>query len=211
MKLLGNRSKKSAPPGKSPSTRVPHPFDLLPVRLTMELERSARLAVMLARSRALGDVSVADFLAAMYLNHWEGLERYWADARAIESYLGSICGVSPQRWHKWLLEYDAKRFEGERQRRRKFAFPRKRAKKDTPVNGLGLSRDLQSVLRRAGRIAPGREREDGRTIPILTSESILLAMARDDASEVGRRLAATGLDVERLERAAKDPKRAPIH
>lgn len=210
MKLLGKRPKKFAPAGRSPASRVPHPFDLLPFRLTIELERSAGLAVMLARSRALGAISVADFLAAMYLNHWEGLERYWEDAGSIERYLGSICGVSPQRWHKWLLEYDAGRREGERRRRRTFSFRRKRRSTDATSDSLRLSRELQSVLRRAGRISPGREREDGRTIPVLTSESILLAMARDDGSEVGRRLAATGLDVAKLERAAKDPRRAPI-
>jgi len=210
MKLLGNKAGKSSPNGKPPAGRLPAPFDRLEARLTKELERSARLAVMLAKSRALGAVSVADFLAAMYLNHWEGLERFWEDAEGIENYLVTICRVSPQRWHRWLLEYEAERHENERQEQRRFSLRRTKKNGDRVKGDLGLSRELQSVFYRAGRIAPGRERNDGRSIPILTSESVLLAMSRDGESEVGRRLAATGLDVERLERVAKDPKRTPI-
>jgi len=211
MKLLGKKAGKTATGARTPASRTPHPFDELPMRLTRELERAANLAVMLAQSRALGTVSAVDFLAAMYLNHWEGLERYWHDAEEIEKYLASVCRVSPQRWHKWLLEYDAERREEALQARRKFTLGRKPSRRETGGDGLGMSRELESVLRRAGRISPVRDPEEGRTIPILTSESVLLAMARDGDSEVGRRLASTGLDVEKLERAARDPKRAPLH
>lgn len=211
MKLLGNKTRKKAAEESVSALATPHLFDGLSLRLTKELDRSIHLAAMLAKSRALDSISVADFLAAMYLNHWDALERYWDESEEIEKYLVSLCHVSPQRWHKWLLEYEADRRDGERQRRGKFALRRSRREMDAPRNELGLSRELESVLGRAGRITPGRERRGSTTIPILTSECILLAMARDDNSEVGRRLVSTGLDLQKLERAAKDPKRAPIH
>jgi hypothetical protein len=211
MKLLGNRAGKAPANGGASAGTVPHPFNELAVRWTKELARTVNLAVMLAKSRALRSISAADFLAAMYLNHWDGLADYWEDSGEIESYLETLCRVSPQRWHKWLLEYEASRNEQEKELKRRIGLPRRKNGRKPEGDGLALSRELESVLRRAGRITPGRERQEGRTIPILTSESVLLAMAREWESQVGRRLEATGLDVERLERAAKDPRRAPIH
>jgi hypothetical protein len=211
MKLLGNRAGKAPANGRTSAGTVPQPFNELAVRWTKELARTVNLAVMLAKSRALRSISAADFLAAMYLNHWDGLANYWEDSGEIEKYLETLCRVSPQRWHKWLLEYEASRKEQEKELKGRIELGRKKSERRTAGDGLLLSRELESVLRRAGRISPGRERQEGRTIPILTSESVLLAMAREWESQVGRRLEATGLDVERLERAAKDPKRAPIH
>ncbi|HUO35891.1 MAG TPA: hypothetical protein VMU43_12945 [Candidatus Acidoferrum sp.] len=211
MKVLGKRLNGRESYGQAASAHAsPFLFDELPFRFTKELDRTARLAVMLAKSRALEWISAADFLAAMYLNHWERLDSYWQDSGDIEKYLASLCRVSPQRWHKWLLEFEAARRVENGNGRDKFSL-RKRRRPSNAKNGLGISRELQSMFRRAARITPGRERRAGKIIPILTSESVLLAMARETSSQIGQRLASTGLDVERLERSAKDPKRAPIH
>jgi hypothetical protein len=211
MKLLGNKTGKALTGAGASAMATPHPFGELEMRWTKELARTANLAVMLARSRALRSISPTDFLAAMYLNHWDGLSPYWEDSGEIEKYLARICCVSPQRWHAWLLEYDAGLQEGKQRGRGGFALRQKPRHRTDTNDDLTLSRELASVLRRAGRITPGRERQGQRTIPILTSESVLLAMAREPESQLGRRLEATGLDVGRLERATKDPRRAPIH
>jgi len=210
MKVLGNKVRKGVPEARTSFAQPAFLFDVLPCRLTKELDRTARLAVMLAKSRALRSISAADFLAAMYLNHWERLERYWDEPTEIETYIVSLCRVSPQRWHKWLLEYEASRLDGETHRSRKISLGR-RQERETQNDGFGLSRELQSVFRRAARITPGRERHGEKTIPILTSESVLLAMARDTVSELGQRLALSGLNIDKLERSAKDPRKAPIH
>lgn len=211
MKLLGNRAGKVPANGKASAGTVPHPFEEVPVRWTKELARTVNLAVMLANSRALRSISTADFLAAMYLNHWDGLANYWDDSGEIEKYLETICRVSPQRWHKWLAEYDTGRNEQEKAFKQRIVIRRKTNAAREESDGLSLSQELTSVLRRAGRISVARDRQDGRTIPVLTSETVLLAMAREWQSQLGKRLEATGLDIERLEQAAKDPRRAPIH
>lgn len=211
MKLLGNRAGKAPSNGKPSPGAVPRPFEDVPVRWTKELARTVNLAVMLATSRALRSISTADFLAAMYLNHWDGLASYWEDSGEIEKYLESLCRVSPQRWHKWLVEYDTGRNDQEKAIKQRIVIRRNRNAQKEASDGLSLSQELASVLRRAGRISVARDRHDGRMIPVLTSETVLLAMAREWQSQVGKRLEATGLDVERLERAAKDPRRAPIH
>lgn len=211
MKLLGDKAGKAPAKGKPSAGTVPHPFEEVPVRWTKELARTVNLAVMLATSRALRSISTADFLAAMYLNHWDGLASYWEDSGEIEKYLESLCRVSPQRWHKWLVEYDAGRNDQEKNFKSRISIRRKAKAGKENWDDLLLSQELTSVLRRAGKISVARDRQDGRTIPVLTSETVLLAMAREWHSQVGKRLEATGLDVEKLERAAKDPRRAPIH
>jgi hypothetical protein len=69
---------------------------------------------------------------------------------------------------------------------------------------------LASVLRQAEQITPFHERTSGRSIPILTSECVLLCIARSYGSEISRKLAATGLDAAKLERRALSPKRGPL-
>jgi hypothetical protein len=193
----------NAPVAGSDAAAAGQSENTLQHRLTKELDRVNGLALMLASSRASHAVDVPDFLAAMYLNDWDRLERFWADPAPIERYLRTLCQVSPQRWHKWIQEYEAARQARERRSRRKFSLRKKNRQPSNHAGELPPSRGLQSVLRRAGRIAPGRDRLPERSIPILTSECVLLAMARDTDSAVGRRLASTGLNLEKLEREAR--------
>jgi hypothetical protein len=66
------------------------------------------------------------------------------------------------------------------------------------------------VLRNSEAIAPHHDTVNGRAIPILTSECVLLCIAFNDGSELGRRLRETGLDITMLERAARNPRHAPL-
>jgi len=177
-------------------------------RLTKELARAESLALMLAMSRAAAVVDVADYLAGIYIYDWERLSKFWESQDAIGEYLQGICRISPQRWHHWIEFYDKER-RSEKHRGGEFASSAKdQASYSRP---LGQSRDLQSILKRAEAIAPHHDRFERRTIPILTTECVLLAIARDEDSEIGRKLRETGLDVPRLEQAARNPRHAPLH
>ena len=76
---------------------------------------------------------------------------------------------------------------------------------------LARSIELEEVLESAGAISPFRDHADGREVPVLTSECVLLCIATNVESEVSRKLRETGLDLEALERAARDPRRAARH
>lgn len=179
-----------------------------PHRVTMELARAEILAAMLAKSRAARAVAVADLLAAMYLDNWDHLSQFWNNPEEIEPFLKTLCSVSPQRWHRWLLEYeDEHAANGGRQG---FSFRVIPKNKIFRGRAPGKSRDLEGVLRRAGQISPFRDKVTETGIPILTSECVLLAMAKDGESEVGRRLFLSGLNLARLELAARTPKHAPL-
>jgi hypothetical protein len=78
-------------------------------------------------------------------------------------------------------------------------------------SNLERSIELEEILGEAGEISPFRDGADGREVPVLTSECVLLCIAKNNESEVSRKLRETGLDLEALERAARDPRRAPHH
>jgi hypothetical protein len=178
-------------------------------RLTRELARAESLALMLATSRAAAFVDVSDYLAGIYIYDWERLSKFWEDSDAICDYLQRICRISPERWHHWIEFYDKERRGDDRPNPRKFVGSANDGATDrTP---LGLSRELAAVLKRAESIAPHRDTFEGRTIPILTTECVLLSIVWDADSEIGRKVLETGLDVARLEQAARHPRHAPLH
>jgi len=177
-------------------------------RLTRDLARSEQLAEMVAKSRASNLIEVADMLAGLYIYDWERLGKYWKEPESVEGFLQQICRISPQRWHYWMANYDRKQRAGVRgaakaPRRRKGDIP------PLPPSAPARSHELRAVLRKAEEIAPHHDRVDGRAIPILTSECVLLCIAKAPDSEIAHRLVASGLDMENLEREARFPRHAP--
>jgi hypothetical protein len=176
-------------------------------RLTRDLARSEQLAEMVAKSRSANLIEVADMLVGMYLYDWERLSRYWKEPERVETFLQRICGISPQRFHFWIANYDRKRHLGDFNGKKMPA----RRKFDPPPGGPAPARslELQGVLRKAEEIAPHHDRLNARAIPILTCECVLLCIAREPESEIAHRLVASGLDLLRLEREARFPRHAP--
>lgn len=183
-------------------------------RLTVGLLRASQLATMVARSRAAAQVEVADMLAGMYIYEWERLAGFWPDRDAIEDFLRRISSISPQRWNHWIEIYDQQRrqeqFETSSPWRR--LMQRARSSSSDKIGDgepLPYCLELEHVLRSAAEISPFRDDAGGHSIPVLTSECVLLCIACNDESELGPSLRATGLDLPALERAAKDPRRVP--
>lgn len=177
-------------------------------RLTLELKRAETFAVMLARSRASQTIEVADLLAGMYICNWARMARYWDEPRheEVEELLRRICQISPQRWHAWIEHYDRQHREEEKPVWKIFSLLKKQ---HSPENPLLPSAALATALRQAEQIAPSYDRAGDRSIPILTTECVLLAIVRNLRSEVSRKLIATGLDVGRLEEDVLRPRRPP--
>jgi hypothetical protein len=210
MKLFGRQGGGAASGDRG--TRANGNGHALPAhRLTLNLTNAENFANMLAKSRASRTVEVADLLAGMYICDWERLSQYWADDRQdeIEEFLQRICQMSPQRWHAWIEYYDAERRKEERLAQT--WKPLRRLLKQFPAEQpLQQSDGLASVLKQAEQITPFYDRTPERSIPILTSECVLLCIARTYGSEITRKLAATGLDAAKLERDVFTPKRAPL-
>ena len=177
-------------------------------RITLSLSRAGRFAAMLAHSRGSVIIEVSDLLAGMYISDWERLSQYWSeeDRDHVEDMLRKLCQMSPQRWNSWIALYDRQHQEG------KGAEPWDghepvAAQDDVP---LRKSVALEDVLKQAEQIAPYHDREGERRLPILTSETVLLCIARSYGTEISRSLAASGIDTAKLEQDALFPRRAPL-
>jgi hypothetical protein len=185
-----------------------------PRRLTRDLLRAFELAVMLAHSRASETIEVSDLLGAMYIDNWDHLKRYWPDPSAIEKTLRKMCEFSPSRWNYWIKTYSETR--DDQPRKKWFGVPippMRRAGKDVGLffgKDFELSEQLKMALRAADKIAPYSDRVGTRTIPILSSDCVLLCMVKNTTSDVARKLLATGINLTQLEKAARFPKHAPI-
>jgi hypothetical protein len=182
-------------------------------RFTVGLSRASQLAAMVTRSRAARHVEVADMLVGIYIYEWDRLSTFWENHQRVESFLQRICSISPQRWHHWIELYDKQRHQEEAELSSPWRRLMHRAR-STPTGGNGeedlpRSSELEQVLLSASEISPFRDTVDGRAIPVVTSECVLLCIACQGESEIGRNLCDTGLDVSALERAARDPRRAP--
>jgi hypothetical protein len=212
MKLFGRKNGKGVPAGAGGSAGQSHGGALLvPVahRLTKDLARAESLAAMLAHSRAASAVEVADLLAGMYIYDWERLSKYWPEQDGVEEYLQQICRISPQRWHYWIEFYDQQRHGDEKPTKWQWGRPAKSPEADGKP--LARSSELNALLKSAEELAPAHDVMEGRSIPILTCECVLLAIAKRTDSEIGHRLVAAGLNVVQLEQAARNPRHAPLH
>jgi hypothetical protein len=224
MKFFGRKNGKSAPGGPDSGgqrkgdkaagdTAEQSHVHITPAqvshRLTKDLSRAESLAAMLAHSRAASAVEVADLLAGMYIYDWERLSKYWPEQDGIEEYLQQICRISPQRWHYWIEFYDQQRRGDEKPP--KWQWPRPAKGSDADAKPLARSGELTALLKIAEEIAPAHDVVEGRNIPILTCECVLLAITKRTDSEIGHRLVASGLNVAELEQAARNPRHAPLH
>jgi len=178
-------------------------------RLTLDLARAETLASMLATSRASQVIEVSDLLAGMYICNWDRLSVYseQENREEVENFLRGICRISPERWHSWIEIYDDSRRTGER--RQAWGPLRKLKKVAPPEPALRPSAALAAVLKHAEELAPSRDSVGEGNLPILTTDCVLLCIVQSFGSEVSRKLAATGLDVGRLELNALFPRRGP--
>ena len=202
MKLFGRKAATSGK-GQTIATRAPASH-----RFTLDLSRAEKLAMMLAHSRASNVVELADLVAGMYIYGWDRLSKYWEydDQERIEGVLRTMCRISPQRWHHWMEFYDGQRRSDSKVLE---IFPMLGFLKGKPIEKtLRHSATLTGILKEAEALTPFYDRLDGRSIPILTSECVLLCIVRSYGTDISRKLAASGLNVPELERAALSSRRS---
>lgn len=187
-------------------------------RLTLDLSRAMDLAAMLASSRASQFIEITDVLAGLYIYEWDRLAGYWPEENRdhVEEMLREICQISPQRWNYWITLYDSERKEAEPQPRWKHFG---KAKQQTVRSSLPVpSTTLRAVFEAAEWLTPFRDLGVGEdkkahesdAVPVITTECMMLCMARYTSSEVGKKLMHSGLDIDQLERAVLDPRRSPL-
>jgi len=206
MKLFGGKdSARPSGRGDAPDSGGAQPASH---HLTLELKRAETFAAMAARSRASSTIEVADLLAGMYVCNWDRISKYWEENRQdeVEDVLRRICQISPQRWHTWIEQYDRHHHEEGKTR---WPFLARSTKEKEDQGPAQPSASLAALLKQAEQLAPAYDRTSDRSIPILTTECVLLCIMRNLRSEISRKLVATGLDIARLEKDVLLPRRPP--
>ena len=187
------------PTAHTSSETVPH-------RFTLDLSRADKFAAMVASSRASSVIEVSDLLAGMYIHNWDRLARYWEeeDQDRVEELFRTVCQISPARWNSWIQKYDKRRRESNK---RVHSLPLLRKIEKEPLTDAPPqpSAELSAL---AEQLAPFHDTREGKKIPILTSECVLLCIVRNRRSEISRRLAGSGLNVPQLERDALTSRRS---
>ena len=154
-----------------------------PRRLTRDLMRAFELAIMLTHSRASETIEVADLLGAMYIDNWEHLKKYWPEPREAEKALRKLCEFSPQRWNYWIKTYHETR--DDRPSKKWFGVPippMRRAGSESTIffgKDFDLSEQLRAALTAADKIAPYQDRVGDKTIPIVSSDCVLLCSGEE--------------------------------
>jgi hypothetical protein len=186
--------------------------------LTLDVSRAMDLAVMLANSRASRFIEIPDVLAGLYMYEWDRLAAYWPEENRerVQDMLQEMCQISPQRWNYWIQLYDTRRKESEPQPRWKQLGKAKKEPRpqEEPIPSVGLKAVFQTaeVLSpfRDPRRAASKDMGNEDSIPVLTAECLVLAIAKYTSSETARKLRDSGLDILQMERAVLDPKRSPL-
>ena len=207
MKIFGKGASDASRRARKPEQKDDD--QALSHRITLDLKRAQTMAAMLAHSRSSNIIEVADVLAGIYISNWDRMSRYWTDGNEemIESFLRKICQISPQRWHSWIESYHNDRHDDEKRAWNLLRRPKNGKPATKPPQP---SADLLSVLKIAEQLTSYREKSNGRLLPILTTESVLLSILRNVGSEISRRLAESGIDEARLQRDVLLPRRARL-
>lgn len=178
-------------------------------RFTLDLSRAEKFAAMVASSRASSAIEVSDLLAGMYIHNWDRLARYWEEEEQdrVEELFRTVCQISPARWNSWIQKYDKKRRDSNK-RIHTLPLLRKIEKESLAEAPPQPSAELNALFKQAEQLAPFHDTREGKKIPILTSECVLLCIVRNRRSEISRRLAGSGLNVPQLERDALTSRRS---
>jgi hypothetical protein len=153
-------------------------------------------AMKVAESRGSLTLDLRDLLAGLFIADLEKLSKFWHNWEDFESLVAAECEVREPRIFYWIRAYN-QAYGVE-----KGAPPKWALFKDQSI-------ELAKVWVTASQIADSRGGPTPGQRPFLAPEDFLLAIIRHQETALGQKLAASGLDVGRLEQAVKTVKPLP--
>lgn len=158
-------------------------------QFSRELAIAVIFAMHLAEKLGSRTIDVRHWLSAIYIVAFEKLSKYWKESENLEDFVIDECGLTEPRLYYWVEA--GKEF----------------GTKKSPLLKL-QSEELTSVLTTASELARSHG-EGPESTGIICPEDFVLAVARHPEFDIGRKLLATGLDVNRLESALGRIRRRP--
>jgi len=169
---------------------------------TRHLRWSNTFAHLIAFVNERDEVFPPDLISGMYVANFDRVAGLWPGGVVVEDFIAEKCGWSEPRWltwQRWQYEFEhaprnfhipftssfitlhrQKRFVGKRFKR---------------------SEELKELFSLGEKISPHRADFQGRSLPLLTDEIMLLAAIRS-GQPIGKALAQSGLDTGKLEERA---------
>jgi len=167
--------------------------------------RWARLfATLVAFCKGRDDLRPSDLLAGIHVANFERLSRFWPCPELFEDFIAEHCDWSEPRWLTWQRWEEEFRIEARRLRIPfSGSFLVMGKKKRFHGSMFKPSPDWQRLFETGEKLTPYTVSWQGRTLPLLTPEVMLLAFIRTEGIPLGKLLQDAGLLVDELELAAK--------
>lgn len=179
---------------------------------TRHLRWATTFAMLVAFHNSRDELLTSDLIAGIYIANFERVARFWPHPEIFDDFVAEHCQWSEPRWMTWQRWVDELRnapwqfhipftssyltFLSKKRRRsmgRMFRF----------------SPELTRLFEVGEQLTPHRIDWQGKTLPLLSPETMLLAVIRTEDIPLAKNLRDTGLLVERLEEAVARPIEKP--
>ena len=170
------------------------------------------IATVIAHAKQETEIQLCDVIAGIHVTCFERLLPFWPSAAVFEDFVAEHCDWSEQRlatWDRWT-------FEQMHPKRGTLHIPftnwsvfLRNGKRRFFGKRFKPSEDVQKVYATAETLTPNRVTTFGQIVPLITPELFLFAAARTPDVELGKQLAASGLDLAALEHVATAEQAAP--
>jgi hypothetical protein len=160
-------------------------------------------SMVIAHAKQQTEIQLRDLVAGIYVANFERILRFWPDAATFEDFIAEHCDWSEHRlmtWDRWNYELQhPPRTISIPFTRSFFQIPRKHT---FAGKRFGLSDELKRVYSTAEGMSPNKVTSFGRVVPLITPELFLVATARTEGVELGKRLRDSGIEMGALEEVA---------
>ncbi len=169
------------------------------------MRMASLIASVIAHAKQKSEIQLGDVIAGIRVTCFERLLPFWSSAAAFEDFVAEHCDWSEDRlstWDRWT-------FEEMHPRRGTLRIPftdwsvfLRNSNRRFFGKSFTHSEELKKVYSTAERLSPNKVTSFGQVVPLITPELFLFATTQTEDVELGKQLAAAGLNLQSLERVA---------
>jgi hypothetical protein len=188
----------------SEGTKVPGSMPLTSHLDTRHLRWASVFASLIAFCNRRDELFPSDLLAGIYVANLERVSKFWLNPDLFEELVAEHCDWSEPRWLTWQ-RWQVETAKAASRWRLPFGirvFTVGRRSKNFYGARFRLSPDWNRLFETGEKLTPHKVSWQGKSLPLLTPEVMLLALVRTENMLLGKHLEETGLLVGTLEDSA---------